>query len=60
MSNKQTEICFLCGKTKSEVNQLLKGKFGYVCDSCVREGYEVLNEQGKKFRTMCSWQHRHK
>ena len=45
MSNKQTEICFLCGKTKSEVNQLLKGKFGYVCDSCVREGYEVLNEQ---------------
>lgn len=45
MSNKQTEICFLCGKTKSEVNQLLKGKFGYVCDLCVREGYEVLNEQ---------------
>ena len=45
MANKQTEICFLCGKTKSEVNQLLKGKFGYVCDSCVREGYEVLNEQ---------------
>ena len=45
MTNKQTEICFLCGKTKSEVNQLLKGKFGYVCDSCVREGYEVLNEQ---------------
>lgn len=45
MSNKQQEICFLCGKTKSEVNQLLKGKFGYICDSCVREGYEVLNEQ---------------
>ena len=45
MANKQTEICFLCGKTKSEVNQLLKGKFGYACDSCVREGYEVLNEQ---------------
>ena len=42
---KQSEMCFLCGKTKSEVNQLLKGKFGYVCDSCVREGYEVLNEQ---------------
>lgn len=30
MVNKQTEICFLCGKTKSEVNQLLKGKFDYV------------------------------
>lgn len=43
--SKQTEICFLCGKTKSEVNQLLKGKFGYVCDSCVNEAHEVLNEQ---------------
>lgn len=45
MANKQSEICFLCGKEKSEVNQLLKGKFGYVCDSCVHEAYEVLNEQ---------------
>ena len=45
MTKKQTEICFLCGKTKSEVNQLLKGKFGYVCDSCIHEANEVLNEQ---------------
>ena len=45
MANEQTEICFLCGKTKSEVNQLLKGKFGYVCDSCIHEANEVLNEQ---------------
>lgn len=41
--SKQTEICFLCGKTKSEVNQLLKGKFGYICDSCVHEAYEILD-----------------
>ena len=45
MSNKQSERCFLCGKTKAEVNQLLKGKFGYVCDECIHEAYEVLNEQ---------------
>lgn len=38
-------MCFLCGKTKSEVNQLLKGKFGYVCDECIHEAYEVINEQ---------------
>lgn len=43
--SKQTEVCFLCGKTKSEVKQLIKGKFGYVCDECVHEAYEVLNEQ---------------
>jgi ATP-dependent Clp protease ATP-binding subunit ClpX len=43
MANKK-EICFLCGKTRSEVNQLLKGKFGYICNDCVQEAYEVLNE----------------
>ena len=43
MAKKQSEICFLCGKSKSQVNQLLKGKFGYVCDGCVQEAYEVLN-----------------
>lgn len=45
MANKQAEICFLCGKPMSQVNQLLKGKFGYVCDECVNEAYGVLNEQ---------------
>lgn len=43
MANKQAERCFLCGKTKAEVNQLLKGKFGYICDSCVHEAYEILD-----------------
>jgi len=45
MANKQIERCFLCGKTKIEVNQLLKGKFGYVCDECVHEAYEVLQDE---------------
>ena len=43
MANKQAERCFLCGKTKAEINQLLKGKFGYICDSCVHEAYEILD-----------------
>lgn len=45
MANKQIERCFLCGKTKSEVNQLLKGRFGYVCDECVLSAYGILNEE---------------
>ena len=45
MANKQSELCFLCGRSKSQVNQLLKGKFGYVCDGCVQEAYEVMIEQ---------------
>lgn len=45
MSNKQLQRCFLCGRTKDEVNQLLKGKFGYICDECIHDAYEVLNEE---------------
>jgi len=44
MANKQ-ERCFLCGKVKSEVNQLLKGRFGYVCDACVHEAYKILSDE---------------
>lgn len=42
---KQQERCFLCGKVKSQVNQLIKGRFGYVCGECVNEAYEVLNQE---------------
>ena len=45
MANKQIERCFLCGRVKDEVNQLVKGRFGYVCDECIHEAYEALNEE---------------
>lgn len=45
MAHKQTEICFLCGRDKTEVKQLLKGKMGYVCDTCVQDAYDVLKEE---------------
>ena len=45
MANKQSEMCFLCGRSKSQVNQLLKGKFGYVCCDCIIEAYEVLDAE---------------
>ncbi len=46
MANKQTEICFICGKKKSEVDRLLKGQFGgYICNECVKEAYRILNDE---------------
>lgn len=47
MANKK-EICFLCGKARSEADTLLKGKFGYICSDCVAEAYEVLNDKEEK------------
>lgn len=46
MANKKQEFCFICGKTKSEVDRLLRGKFGgCICNECVREAYKVLDEE---------------
>ena len=44
MANKQEERCFLCGKLKSEVEKLIKGKYGCICNECAEEAYEILNE----------------
>lgn len=43
MSSKKEEICFLCGKSKSVVSHMVKGKFGYVCDECIQAAHDVLN-----------------
>lgn len=45
MANKKEEICFLCGKQKSEVSHMIKGKFGYVCDECAQVAHDVLNDK---------------
>lgn len=43
MSNKQQEICFLCGKSRSEVHRLIRGQIGYACDKCVQIAYDTFN-----------------
>ena len=44
MANRKEEYCLLCGKSKSQVKTLLQGTFGCVCNECITEAYEVLNE----------------
>lgn len=57
MANKQIERCFLCGKVKAEVNQLIRGKFGYVCDECISYAYECVllgkRAAGKVLKRIC-------
>lgn len=46
MASKKQEFCFICGKSKSEVDRLLKGKFGgCICNECVKEAYKVLDDE---------------
>lgn len=48
MANKHEESCFLCGKSKSQVNKLLKGVYGFVCDGCVNTAYDILQNEEEK------------
>ena len=34
------KICYMCGKSKSQVLHLLEGNYGYVCDECVENAPE--------------------
>ena len=45
MANKTVERYFLCGKTVDEVNQLIKGKFGCVCDECISIAHGIITEK---------------
>lgn len=39
--------CSFCGREKSEVNLLLAGMSGHICDNCITHAYEILQEDEK-------------
>lgn len=39
------EICYMCGKSKSQVLHLLEGNYGYICDECVSKNWCVKKIQ---------------
>ena len=45
MTNKKNEFCCICGSPKDEVGKLIKGKYGYICDSCISIASDLLNDE---------------
>lgn len=45
MANKNNEFCCMCGSKKDEVDKLIKGKYGYICDSCISIASGLLNDE---------------
>ena len=45
MANKNNEFCCMCGRKKDEVDKLIRGKYGYICDSCISIASELLNDE---------------
>lgn len=45
MANKNNEFCCMCGSKKDEVDKLIRGKYGYICDSCISIASGLLNDE---------------
>ena len=45
MTNKKNEICCMCGSSTDEVDKLIRGKYGYICDSCISIASDLLNDE---------------
>ncbi|WP_321333577.1 ATP-dependent Clp protease ATP-binding subunit ClpX [uncultured Bacteroides sp.] len=43
-SSKTKKRCSFCGRAESEVNFLITGMNGYICDNCATQAYEITQE----------------
>lgn len=44
-SSKKNNHCSFCGRSKNEVGILLSGIDGHICDSCLEQGFKVVQEE---------------
>ncbi|MCI5586418.1 MAG: ATP-dependent Clp protease ATP-binding subunit ClpX [Lachnospiraceae bacterium] len=45
MASKKDEFCFMCGSKVDDVDKLIKGRYGYICDSCINIAKELLEDE---------------
>ncbi|MFM7731495.1 MAG: ClpX C4-type zinc finger protein, partial [Flavobacteriales bacterium] len=43
--------CSFCGRKKSEVNILIAGISGHICDDCASQANQIVNEEVKTLKT---------
>ncbi|HBK42203.1 MAG TPA: ATP-dependent Clp protease ATP-binding subunit ClpX, partial [Porphyromonadaceae bacterium] len=39
--------CSFCGRSENDVNLLISGISGYICDMCCEQAHEIVNETFK-------------
>lgn len=42
MATKRINYCFMCGKDESQVDYLIKGKYGCLCRDCAAQAEEAF------------------
>ena len=39
--------CSFCGRSRNEVNLLIAGTDGYICDECATQAFDIVREEMK-------------
>ena len=42
----QKKVCSFCGRSEKDVNFLITGMNGFICDSCAQQAYQIVLEAG--------------
>ena len=45
-NNKTKKTCSFCGRTEDQVNLLITGLNGYICDDCAVQAYDIIKTTG--------------
>src|SRR5690606_16861449 len=45
MAKTKEENCSFCGRTKNEVEIMLSGQSGNICNNCIEQGYEMIQRE---------------
>lgn len=45
-NNKTKKACSFCGRTEDQVNLLITGLNGYICDDCAVQAYDIIKTTG--------------
>ena len=45
-NNKTKQTCSFCGRTEDQVNLLITGLNGYICDDCAVQAYDIIKTTG--------------
>ena len=46
----KTDKCSFCGRTKKDVNILIAGINGHICDACINQAHEIIDEEINKLK----------
>ena len=40
------KVCSFCGRDESQVNLIISGLHGFICDDCAKQAYEIAESTG--------------